>query len=95
MTYIVLMDHSSRGLVDIEGVEGDADSLAKLVEVLGTLGQRVRGTELVVIVNNDVRMPRIVQRSVLVEAIGKDGLADHDEDEGWGQPKDEGMGAGF
>ena len=95
MTYIVLMDHGARGLVDIEGVEGDADSLAKLVEVLGTLGQRVRGSKLVVIINNDVRMPLVVQRSVLVEAIGKDDLADHDEDEGWGQSKDEGMGAGF
>lgn len=78
------MDDSARGLVDIEGVESDADSLAVLIEVLWALGKRIRGSELVVIVNNDVRMPKVIQGSVLVEAIGESGLVDHDEAEGWG-----------
>jgi hypothetical protein len=50
-TYIILVDDLVGDLVDVEGVEYDGAFLASSVEVLGTLGQRTRNSQLLVIVS--------------------------------------------
>ena len=74
------MDDSIRGLDDVEGVEHDVGGLADLVEVLGTLRKRARDGELMVVSKENVIVPRSVEAGVLVEAMGRGILANHDED---------------
>jgi hypothetical protein len=56
-TYIILVDHSVRGLDDVEGVEHNVGGLAVLVEVLGALGKRSWDGDLVVVSKDKVVVP--------------------------------------
>jgi hypothetical protein len=79
-TYIILVDHSVGGLDDVEGVEHDVGDLSVLVEVLGALRKGRWNGDLVVVSKDKVVVLRRVEGCVLVEAMGRGILANHDED---------------